>query len=258
MKLEFTKTYKYRIYPTKYQITALENTFSMCRHLYNWSLDERIKAYQTEHKSITYTEQQNKLPILKEQRPWFKSVYSQVLQDVLRRLDKAFQSFFRRVKQNDTPGFPKFKKRGEWDSITYPQHTEIPSNQITVPKIGNIKLVYHREIPQDAKVKTLSILKEGGKWFACFSVEVILDIEPKQDLSPLAIDMGLIDFLYASDGSHIQAPKYYRKLQSKLARLQRRFANTEKHTAKWYKILKAIQKVYYKKSSKESTRALAL
>ena len=65
------RTYKYRIYPKQSQITRLNNTFSMCRHLYNWSLQERIDAYQKENKTVSYREQQNQLPQLKKERPWF-------------------------------------------------------------------------------------------------------------------------------------------------------------------------------------------
>ncbi|PCI21655.1 MAG: hypothetical protein COB67_13930 [SAR324 cluster bacterium] len=161
------KSYKYRIYPTNAQIGKLENSFSMCRHLYNWNLQERVVAYEKSGKSVSYQQQQNALPALKREKPWFKSVYSQVLQDVLKRLDGAFKKFFR-----EKIGFPRFKKRGHWNSITYPQFKKIPSNnKITLPKIGEIKIVYHRDIPEAAKVKTLNITKEAGKWFACFSFE---------------------------------------------------------------------------------------
>ncbi len=241
------KSFKYRIYPTEAQITNLINQFSMCRYLYNWSLEERIKAYENEQISITYNEQQNKLPELKKERPHFKGVYSQVLQDVLKRLDSAYQGFFRRVKKGDTAGFPKFKKKGDWDSITYPLYRYSVSSQIYVPKVGTVKIIYHREIPKEAKIKTLTITKESDKWFACFSVELSINIEHKQGLAnSIGIDLGLIDFLYASDGSHVPAPKYYRKLQNRLARLQRRFAKADKYSSKWYKLLKAIQKVYYR------------
>ena len=105
------RAYKFRIYPTRSQKTKFENTFSMCRHLYNWSLAERNEVWEKK-RSVTYTEQQNRLPAMKKQRPWFASVHSQVLQDVLRRLDKAYKNFYKRV--NDPKikekGFPKFKK----------------------------------------------------------------------------------------------------------------------------------------------------
>lgn len=242
------KAFKYRIYPTKSQVSNLENQFSMCRHLYNQALGERKTAYEQTGESITYWMQQNQLPQLKIERPWYKGVHSQVLQDTLKRLDKAFQSFFRRVKGGaEDPGYPTFKKRGQWTSITYPQYVSFPSSRIVVPKVGVVKTVYHRQLPDNAQVKTLTISKEGCKWFACFSVVLPLDIEPKQALQhPIGIDLGLIDFLYDSDGVNVPAPKYLRKSLNKLARLQRRFSKAEKYSPKWYKLLGAIQKRHCK------------
>lgn len=248
MELLTRKSFKYRIYPTKSQISTLENQFSMCRHLYNWNLAERIEAYKEDGATISYNQQQNKLPALKKERPWYKGVHSQVLQNTLRRLDNGYQAFFRRVKKGETPGFPKFKKRGQWNSITFPQYHKFPTDSgSSVSKVGNIKIVYHREIPEDAKIKTLTITKEAGKWFACFSVELSLDIEPKQDLlPPIGIDMGLIDFFYASDGSQVSIPKYFRKKEKQLQRLQRRLTKSKKGTKQYRKILKAIQKCHYR------------
>ena len=250
------KTFKYRIYPTNSQIGKLENSFSMCRHLYNWSLDERQKAYEEEGKSISYNYQQNNLPSLKEERPWFKGVYSQVLQDVLKRVDRSYQNFFRRVKEKkEKAGFPKFKKKGQWSSITYPQFNKFPEdNKITIPKIGDVKIKYHRAIPITGIIKTLTIKKDGGKWFACFSVEVnAKKPELKQDLSKsIGIDLGLIDFYYGSDGNHVPVPKYFRKNEKKLKRLQRKFQKIrdeyrgKEKPLKYHKILKSIQKVHYR------------
>ena len=246
--IEITKAFKYRIYPTKSQISCMENQFSMLRYLYNWSLRERMDAYQSDGITITYYQQQNSLPELKVERPWFKGVYSQVLQDCLRRLDSAYQNFFRRVSEGaEEPGFPKFKKRGQWNSLTYPQYRDRPADIIRVPKVGNIPLVFHRQLPFNARVKTLTIIKEGTKWFACFSCKLPLVCERKQDLeTAIGIDVGLIDFIYASDGSHVSAPKYFRKLQKKLAKLQRRFSKAPKYGPKWYKLLRAIQNTHYR------------
>lgn len=248
MIINTTKAYKYRIYPTKSQQTNLLNQFSMCRYLYNWSLEERIDAYQNGGETINYYDQANNLITLKIDRPWFKGVHSQVLQDVLKRLEKAYQSFFRRVKSGETPGFPKFKRFGDWTSITYPQYTANPIGSIVkIPKVGDTKIVYHRNIPDEAAIKTFTISREGTKWFACFSVKIDIDIEPKQDLSSsLGIDLGVTDFLYASDGSSVKAPKFFRKLQDKLARLQRKFSQAPKRSKRWYKLLYAIQKCHFR------------
>lgn len=247
--VKVVKAYKYRIYPTKSQETRLENWFSMCRHLYNRSLQERQEAY-AEGKAIRYRDQQNALPALKKDRPWYRDVHSQVLQDALHRLDNAFKGFFRRVKEGDAPGYPKFKKRGQWNSVTFPQYHDRPAPVIQIPKIGCMKLVLHREIPKDAKVKTVTITEDAGKWYACFSTEIeVMELraEPKQGLSRyLGIDLGLIDLYYASDGEHVAAPRWYRSLKDKLARLQRRMARAEKRSSRWYKLLCSIRKLYRK------------
>jgi len=247
MIIQTRKSYKYRIYPSRAQITNLENQFSMCRHLYNWSLAERKAAYKQSGESISFYTQSMRLPALKKERPWYKGVHAQVLQDVLRRLEKAYRSFFRRVKNGEAPGFPKFKKRGRWNSITYPQYRALPSGRISVPKVGEIKTVHHRKIPEEAKIKTMTISRQGCKWFACFSVELALDVEPKQDLQRcVGVDLGLNDFLYASDGSHVPAPKYLRRSLAGLARLQRRLAKAKKRSARYYKLLRAVQKCHYR------------
>jgi len=307
------KTYKFRIYPEKREINKLENTLSMCRHLYNRSLAERVMSYEIRRYSnfvessikpgktkifstcfgqilyaetketvavktlipiegifgiafsafwenvprdITYNYQQDNLPSMKKEKPWYKSVYSQVLQNVLQRLDGAYEKFFEGLKEGKKKaGFPKFKKRGKYSSITYPQYKFRPENgKITVPKIGKVKIVYHREIPKRAIIKTLTIKKDGGKWFACFSVEMPKkEMEHKQDLSKsIGLDAGLIDFYYGSDGSHVPVPKYFRKREKELKRLQRKIQKLrdeykgKKKPKKYYKVLKALQKVHYR------------
>ena len=247
------KSYKFRIYPTKSQETKLENTFSMCRYLYNWSLAERNDVWEEEKKSISYNEQQDKLPALKKERPWFASVHSQVLQNVLKRLDNAYKNFYRRAKDPKVKekGYPKFKKKGQWNSITYPQPPAfqiLKDGQVRISMIGDVKIIFHRKISEKAQLKTLTITKEGDKWFACFSVEINgYQIEPKQDLSnSIGIDLGLIDFYYASDGSHAQVPKFFRKKQKQLEELHKKLSKCEKRTGKYYKILKSLRNTYYR------------
>ena len=242
----------------------------MCRHLYNLGLEQRINHYKEKGETITLYTQSRILPGLKEERPWYNDVYAQVLQDVLSRLDKAYKNFFRRVKKGEKPGFPKFKKKGQWHSITYPQYHKIPGNIITVPKIGEIKTVYHRAIPEDSKVKTMTISKEGGKWYACFSVQIPFDPEPKdikskvvggrlvacngdeKPLNTIGIDMGLIDFIYTSEGESIPAPRILRKSEKRLKRLQRRLAKEKKGTPKRKKLLNAISKAHAKIKNQRS------
>ncbi|MGK0289338.1 MAG: putative transposase, partial [bacterium] len=195
---------------------------------------------------------------LKKEKPWYKGVYSQVLQNALQRLDQAFQKKRKTTKLEKDKDFPKYKKRGNWDSITYPQFIHRPkNNKITVAKIGDIKIVYHREIAPESVIKTLMIAKEAGKWFACFSFEIPepepdseldLEIELKQPnySSPIGIDLGLIDFFYTSDGDVVKAPRFLRKSEARLKKLQTQLSKTKKRTPKYFKILNALQKVHYK------------
>ena len=115
------KSYRYRIYPSHAQQTVLERWLALCCELYNAALQERRDAYRIAHQSISYQDQQNQLPDIKAIRPELGMVHSQVLQDVLRRLDKAFDAFFRRVKAGEKPGFPRFRARARYDSFTYSQ-----------------------------------------------------------------------------------------------------------------------------------------
>ncbi len=149
MKEDIRKSFKFRIYLSKAQITNLENQFSMCRYLYNQNLTERIETYQKENIGITYNQQQNKLPELKKERPWFKSVYSQVLQDVLKRLDLAYKHFFRRVKNSETPGFPKCCPKPIQDKETGQY----------LPNRASIKAGLNKSIADVSQGRFLDILK---------------------------------------------------------------------------------------------------
>ena len=119
------RVYKFRIYPTEAQIGILNSTLNLCRELYNAMLQQRIYAYRL-GKMVNYNSQQNEIPELKNAFPEYRSIHSQVLQDVAGRLDKAYDNFFRRIKEkkngkNIKAGFPRFKSRDRYSSITYTQ-----------------------------------------------------------------------------------------------------------------------------------------
>ena len=114
------KAYKYRIYPAKAEKVIMIDTLNTCRILYNNSLSERKEAYEQQHENINYYNQANILKTQKKNNVWLPLVYAQVLQDVLKRLDKAYQNFFRRVKAGDKPGYPRFKGYDRYNSFTYP------------------------------------------------------------------------------------------------------------------------------------------
>ena len=214
------KTFKFRLYPNREQRNKLTATLDVCRELYNAGLQERIEAWKN-RTPVRCCDQINQLPDIKETRPDVARVFSQVLQDTLRRLDKTYKAFFGRVKRGQKAGFPRFKGRNRYDSFTYPQSGFELSGKLQLSKIGNVKIKQHRKII--GEVKTLTIRREAGCWYAYFSVEFEPVFLPRKD-NAIGLDMGLETFARRSDGTPIENPRYYQKAQAELRRAQRKVA----------------------------------
>jgi len=226
-KQVFKKTYKYRLYPTKKQQEILEKHLSLCRWLYNHFLDERKTLYQKKKIKVSCYDQIKEIPKLKKEKPVLKEIYSQVVQDVVRRLDKAFQNFFRRVKESQNgkkqkPGYPRFKGYWRYDSFVYPQSGfKLENNKLELSKIGALKIKLHREI--EGNIKTLTIRRtRTNKWYACFSVETNKELPKKKEIKQVVgIDVGLDNFLTTNQGEKIDNPRYLIHSEEKLAKIQR-------------------------------------
>jgi putative transposase len=218
--------YKFRLYPTKQQEAQLDLTLETCRHLYNLALADRKNAYEVEGISRTYEDLAAMLTAEKKEGN-FNGVFSQVLQDALRRLDKSFKAFFRRVKAGEEPGYPRFKGQGWYKSFTYPQAGfKLEGSKLTLSKIGSIRMFEHREI--EGKIKTCTIKKDKlGHWYAILvsEIENIPQIEPK---TAIGADVGLKSLVALSTGETIQYPKYYIKDEKKLTVAQRNLSRKKK------------------------------
>jgi putative transposase len=237
------QAFRYRIFPTKSQRTRLERTLEHCRVLYNAGLEQRRTAYQRQHVSLSKARQQADLPALKVAYPEFSEVYSQVLQDVLARLDKAFDAFFRRVSAGEKPGYPRFKGKGRYDSLTYPQlGFALKDGRLHVSKIGALKIRLHREIV--GTIKTLTLRRTStGKWFACFSVEIeTTACEPRP--MRVGVDVGLAHFATLSTGKHIENPRFFRTDERALAKAQRRLSAVPKGTPERVKGRKIVARIH--------------
>jgi IS605 OrfB family transposase len=239
------QAYKFRLYPTRKQCERLQWMLDRCRELYNAALQERRDAYRMVGKSITYYDQANQLPEIKQDREEYQEIHSQVLQDVLRKVDKAFKAFFARCKRGDTPGFPRYKGRNQFDSFTYPQggYSLTHYSRITLSKIGSIKVKLHREIK--GTIKTCTIKREGEGWYVVFACEV--EHEPLEASDEaVGIDLGLLHFATLSDGSTIENPRYYRKAEKKLERLQHSLSRKKCGSTHRKKATKAVAKAHRK------------
>jgi putative transposase len=218
--------YKFRMYPNRQQEAQLDLNLETCRHLYNLALADRKYFYETEGISRTYEDQAAMLVVEKKDGN-FTCVFSQVLQDVLRRLDKSFKAFFRRVKNGEKPGYPRFKGVGWYKSFTYPQvGFKLDCSKLTLSKIGSIRIFKHREV--EGKIKTCTIKKDLlGHWYAILvsEVEDVPQVEPKV---AIGVDVGLKNMVALSDGTAIQYPRYYVQAEKKLAVAQRELSRKKK------------------------------
>jgi putative transposase len=239
------KTYRYRLKPTKSQVTILERQLELCRFVYNDTLAYRKNAWELEQRTVKRFETQDRLPQLKLEVPELKDVYSLVLQNVALRVELAFKAFFRRAKAGDEPGYPRFKGKSGYDSITYPQSGfELNSEMLHLSKIGDIKIKLHR--PIEGKIKTCTIRRmPTGKWFACFSVEMgDIPRPPWKDGSVVGIDVGLASFATLSNGEKIANPRFFRVEEKALAKAQRRLSKTPKGTPERKMTLKVVERVH--------------
>ena len=257
------RTFKYRIYPTVDQEEELKQWLDTCRWLYNQSLNDRKVAYDYAKAQLNYYDQANALKVMKKDSMGLQKVHSQVLQDVLKRLDKAFLNFFRRVKSGEKPGYPRFKSRDRYDSFTFPQSGyKIEGSKLILSKIGAINLKQHREIPEDATIKTCAIKRDVNQWYVSFVVEFTdAKSEKKEIVSVVGVDVGLKEIATLSTGEKIPNPRWLRTSEQKLAKEQRRLSRKKKgsknrrkqktQVAKVHRTIRNQRKDFHHKLSRE-------
>ncbi len=231
--VDVARAYRYRLYPDSKRQNEIDGQIELARLLYNKLLEKAKNEYQKtksfEIKKATFNR------LLKEsveENAEFNRLYSQVRQNIFVRLRRAYQNSFRRVKERGNgkkvkAGFPRFKAKGRYSSLTYPQFGfRIDKNALRVTKIGRMKVELHR--PIGGAIKTLTLRKEAGQYYATFST--INEIEPPKikDTNPIGIDVGLETFATLSDGRKIQKPNFARKAEKRLSHWQRVIAKTQK------------------------------
>jgi putative transposase len=241
------KTFKYKLKPTPEQERAMAFVLRRCRELYNAALHERRDAWQQCGVSVTAAGQSTQLPAVKEVRPEYRDIHSQVLQDVLTRLDRAFQAFFRRVKNGEAPGYPRFQGANRYNSFTYKQFgngATLDNGFLVLSKIGRIALRWSR--PIEGTPKTVTISREADGWYVCFSCADV----PMQPLPPTSqqtgIDLGLEAFATLSNGERIFHPGWYRKAERTLKTAQRRVSRRKKGSQRRRKAVTLLARAHLK------------
>jgi putative transposase len=229
--MQRVKCYKFKFRHNAKFEAACNLTLDLCRELYNSALQERRDAYQINFVSINYHAQAIQLPEIKEIREDVGGVYSQVLQDVLRRVEKAFAGFFRRVKEGKAPGYPRFKPASRYDSFTYPQSGfRLAGDRLHLSKIGSCRI--HLSRPIEGTIKTCTIKREVECWYVSFAVEENqCRFYPKTG-ERVGIDVGIENFATLSTGEAISNPKYLRESERELKTAQRRVARRSNRRSK--------------------------
>lgn len=234
------RTYKYKLKFSKSQQKRVENWLNICRYLYNNALEHRITAYRSNGSSISKYDQYNELPAIKNELPWMKDVHSQVLQQVLDRVDRSYQNFF------NGAGFPKFQGKKRYKSLTFKQGVSIVDGKIKLPKIGLVKYFNSREIPANGIIKTTTLTKQLSGWFISICVEFNSPTISVDNSHAVGIDVGVKHFATLSDETVIDSPYFLEPRLKELRRLQRKLSRQDKKSNSRTKTVHQIRKLYLK------------
>ncbi len=235
--------FRYRLYPSKAQTKILDEQLELCRNAYNQLLDHFKQQYEEKGKAPSQFDLNNLLIPLKQVRPEYSRIHSQVLQNIAKRIKDAYTGFYARRKARLKAGLPRFKKHGRHKSVTYPQSGfKIEGNRLLLSKIGAIRLRQHRDI--QGQIKTLTIKRNpSGKWYACFSCMV--DVQPREKpFEDVGVDVGLHSYAVLSDGARIENPRFYRNEEKRLGLLQRGMSRKERGSQNWVRAKTKVARLH--------------
>lgn len=254
-------SYQYKIKPTPEQVEKIARRLEMLRCQYNYLLAQRFDWHGQNRCPLDRCPLIGQIPELKEQpnyysqkasltqlkvdRPWYKEIHSQVVQEVPKKVEITFERWLKGDSNGKKSGRPRFKGVGQYKTFTYPQFKRhhFANNKITLSKIGDVKVIVHRPIPVGFDIKTVSVTKKADGYYVTLSLDdqTVPTIKPDFNSDNIVgIDVGLIDFYVASDGSRINAPKHLRKAERKLKSAQRRVSRRKKGSNRRNKAIKKL------------------
>ena len=240
------RSHKYRIYPTASQSEKLgEMLLCFCR-LYNAALESRIDAYRKAGVTISYNEQAAGLKEIRECDEQYRQFSHTAKQKVLKRLDKAYRAFFARIKRGQKAGFPRFKASARFNTaeFTYGDGLRLQGNRLRIVGIpAGIRVRWHRELPDGAKIKAATVSRRDGKWFVSLQFECN-DVLPVVPDSVVGIDLGLSSFIATSEGETLALPQFTKDHARQLRRANRRLARRKKGSSGWKAAKASVRKVH--------------
>jgi putative transposase len=223
------RAYKFRLWTNANQERELGIMLETHRRLYNAALGQRQWFYDEWQISRSYEDQSGWFKDEREDNRWFAAINFSSAQATLRRLDKAFANFFRRVKAGEEPGYPRFKSADRFNSVLFPSHGDgirLKGNRLRVQHVGMIRVCLHREV--EGKIKTLSLKREADKWFVVVACEVPEPAKIGNVLPSIGLDVGLTQFATTSDGEKIANPRFLKSELPERRRAHRSLSRKKK------------------------------
>jgi putative transposase len=241
--MKLTKCYKYRLHPKPEQEKMFLLFAASRRFVYNWALQRRKEHYAATKKSLSAFDLNKELTLLKKtpEGEWLQESANALLQESIRDLDRAFSAFFKKIAR-----YPKFRSKNNTPpSFRLPERVRPQTGGVSIPKIGVVKCKLDRHM--DGDVKSATIKQEpDGRWYVTFVVHKELPDAPATRNNPVGIDLGLKTHAALSTGEKIDYPRYFRKFERKLARLQRQKSRCVKGSKNSQKVRLAIAKLHQK------------
>jgi len=236
--MESIRAYRFRIYPDAKRQSEIDYQLILAQQFYNKILEKSIAFYKDGNTKVSMAQFNRFVKEILQENKDFLKLYSQTRCEIEYRLFKAFKNFFRRCKEKKAgkkikAGFPRFKSIDKYRSITYPQNNgsfsidkERNVNMLRVSGIGRMQIELHR--PIEGKIKTLTIKKKAGEYYAIFTTVKEVQVPEVADTNPVGIDIGLNSFVALSDGTKIEKPNFAKKSAKHIARWQRKLARRTK------------------------------
>ncbi len=255
--VEVHRVYKYRLYPTSTQEASLLNQFELARRIYNKALWWREGHWKRNQQGVTKKEQVHALVDLKQDAPEYAAFAPSTLEDVIKRVDLAFQNFFRRCKRGEKPGYPRSKGSGWYKSLSINRSREFKMKHdggrygyLSFKGFSDLRLRMHRPLPPGAHASRVQIKREAsGRWYACFGVTFNCAEVPREDNKAIGVDVGLNSYIATSDGEHVPGRKSLKRSEKKLSKAQRSLSRKKRGSNRRKKARTHVAKIHEKISN---------
>jgi len=242
-------TYRYRLLPLKSQHRALEGLCTAQRELYNAALEERIDGYRKTGKTRTFIDQCKALTQCRHALPDMGELPVNLQRWTLKRMDDAFQGFFRRLKAGSgKAGFPRFRGKGRWEAFGFSEFRGIrfDGKRLRFAGMpGGLKLHLPRPLPDAADIRSCVFRREGSGWFIGLHIAVAIP-QKRAVASAVGVDLGLNVFAYCSDHVIIPNPRIAQRAEKELRRRQRALSRCQRGSHRRHKVRAQVARLHRK------------